>query len=74
MKKEKLISLLNEGLSVEEIPTITNLEEIEKMVKEANFDSETNEKIMKGIKHLEKETIGHARAFSRMIKIATRMK
>lgn len=74
MKKEKLISLLDEGLSVEEIPTITNLREIEEVIKKIKFDSETNEKLAKGIQKMESETIGHANAFSFMIKTAAKMK
>jgi len=70
MKKEELIPLLNEGLSVEELPTITNLKEIEVLIEKMNFNPKTKEEIMKGIKHLEKETIGHAEAFSHMIKMA----
>ncbi|VVB82920.1 Uncharacterised protein [uncultured archaeon] len=74
MKKEKLISLLNEGLSVEEIPTITNLKEIEEVVKKFNFDAETSKKLNEKIQRLEKETIGHANAFSSMIKITAQEK
>jgi hypothetical protein len=74
MKKEKLIFFLNEGLSVEEIPTITNIKEIEEIIKKVNFDEKTSKKLNEGLQHLEKETINHANAFSSMIKTATKMK
>jgi len=74
MKKERLISLLNEGLSVEEIPTITNLKEIEELIKKLNFDAETNKKLNEKLQLLERETIGHANAFSSMIKITAKEK
>jgi dihydroorotate dehydrogenase len=73
-KKEEIISLLTEGLTSEEIPTITNLKEVEEIINRANFNSETSDKLKKRLKQLERETIWHANAFSKMIKIESKIK
>lgn len=74
MKKNDIILLLDEGLSIEEIPTLTNLYELQSLIDSASFDKATALKIKKKINHLRKETINHARIFSRDIKLITKSK
>lgn len=68
MDKNDLIRMLNEGLSVEEIPTISNLEELKELVENSNLDSDIKKKIHKNIDQLIKDTIWHSKAFSSMIR------
>jgi len=65
---------LEEGLSIEEIPTLTNLDELEELIDKANLDRITASEIKKRVDHLRKETINHARIFSKDIKLVTKSK
>jgi len=38
MKKREIILLLEEGLSIEEIPTLTNLDELEELIKRKSLN------------------------------------
>ena len=68
MKKEDLIKISSEGLSMEEIPTISNLEELKEIINTANLDNAVKIKMTKKINHLIKDTINHANIFINLIK------
>lgn len=68
MDKDNLIRMLNEGLSVEEIPTISNLEELKELIESSNIDAEIKKRFHKNIEQLIKDTIWHSKAFSNMIR------
>ena len=74
MKKREIILLLEEGLSIEEIPTLTNLNELEELIDKANLDRITASEIKKRVSHLKKETINHAKIFSKDIKLVAKSK
>ena len=68
MKKEDLIKISSEGLSMEEIPTISNLEELKEIINTANLDNAVKIKMTKKINHLIKDTLWHAKVFINLIK------
>lgn len=70
MKKDELVKLLNEGLSVEEIPMISDLVELKDMVLNSNLDESVKEKMMEHINYLIKDTLWHAKIFSDLIRDA----
>ena len=67
MDKEGLVRMFSEGLSLEEIPTISNLEDIKGIVESSNLDIKLRNKIIKNINHLIKDTIRHAEIFTNLI-------
>lgn len=72
MKKDELILMLEEGLSLEEIPILNKLEEVEDLINQTGFDNEIEKKLKQITKHLKKETIEHSRIFSNLIKDAVK--
>ena len=74
MKKREIILLLEEGLSIEEIPTLTNLDELEELIDKSNLDRITASEIKKRVGYLKKETINHAKIFSKGIKLVVKSK
>lgn len=70
MEKDELVKLLNEGLSVEEIPMISNLVELKYIVPNSNLDDSVKKKMMENINYLIKDTLKHARTFSDLVKDA----
>ena len=68
MKKEELIAMLSEGLTIEEIPTISNLEEIKELVAKSNLSPDIKKRLDKNIAILLRDTITHSKAFSKLIK------
>jgi len=74
MKKEEMILILNEGLSVEELPTLTNLDEIEELIDRLDFDKTMRSKLAKGISKLKIDTLIHARIFSKDLKLVAKSK
>ena len=72
MKNRDLIKMLSESLSVEEIPVISNLEELKAIVDNSNISGLAKAKMLKHIDHLIKDTLQHARIITRLIKGAVK--
>ena len=68
MKKEEMILILNEGLSIEELPTLTNLDDIVELVDSLDFDKATRSKLVKSMNKLKRDTLNHARILSKDLK------
>ncbi len=68
MKKDEVLLLLEEGVSIEEVPTLINLDELEELIDWLQFDPSFKKELMKGIRHLKKETIQHSRFFNELAK------
>ncbi len=68
MKNNNLIKMLSESLSVEEIPMISNLEELRDMVNSSNLDSSVKAGMIKRIEHLIKDTLLHGKIIAKLIR------
>lgn len=74
MKKEEMFLLLSEGLSIEEIPNLTNLDELEDLIEKIDFDAATKGKLTGWIKYLKKDTVKHSKSFTEMIRSVAKSK
>ena len=72
MKNRDLIKMLSESLSIEEIPMISNLEELRGLVNNSSLDSSAKAKMLKHMGHLIKDTLQHARIITGLIKGAVK--
>ena len=68
MDKKELLLMLDEGVTTEEVPTLTNLGDITELVTNSDIDKKTKNKIMDGIKVMRTQTIFHSNEFSRMMR------
>ena len=67
MKNEEIIKMLNEGLSLEEIPTISNLEELKGLIEQSNLDNSIKLNLNKRLNCLIKDTLNHAKIITNLI-------
>lgn len=67
MDKKEIIKILEEGLSLEEISTISNLEELKDAVDKSNIDSNVKKELIKRINILVKDTLSNAKTFAGLI-------
>lgn len=74
MEKDELILILDEGLSIEELPTLTNLDDIAELVDGLDFDKATRSKLAKGINKLKRDTLNHAKILSKDLKRVAKSK
>jgi len=72
MKNKDIIKMLSESLSIEEIPMISNLEELRGLVNNSSLDDYAKAKMLKHIGHLIKDTLQHARIITRLMKGAVK--
>ena len=72
MKNRDIIKMLSESLSIEEIPMISNLEELRGLVNNSSLDDSAKAKMLKHIGHLIKDTLQHARIITGLIKGAVK--
>lgn len=68
MNKEELVNMFTEGLSIEELPTISNLEELRNIVESSDMDKTVKEELLRKLNHLIKDTLRHASTFTELIK------
>ena len=68
MKREEIIRMLTEGLSVEEISTVSNLEELRTLIEGSDLDDRAKKKMLRNLEHLLNETIEHSRTFTELIR------
>ena len=68
MEKGELVRMLSEGLSTEELPMISNLLELEELVKASNLNDQIKKRLLKNIKILTNDTIDHAKIFNSLIR------
>lgn len=59
--------MLEEGQSIEEVPTLGHLSMVEELIEKINFGEPVKKKLMAKINHLKKETLEHSRFFSKEI-------
>ena len=68
MEKGELVRMLSEGLSTEELPMISNLLELEELVKASNLNDPIKKRLLANIKTLTNDTIDHAKIFNSLIR------
>jgi len=72
MKKNELMLFLEEGLTIEEVPLLTLLDEINDLIKNYSYDAATKKEFKQGINLLKKETIDHSRLFTELLSKVTK--
>ncbi len=68
VNKDRAILLMEEALSIEEIPMLVQIDEIGAMIENSDFDKETKDRLSELSNRLKNETIEHARSFNELIK------
>jgi len=74
MKREKTLLLLEEALTLEEVPNFTNLEDLKIMINNLNFDEKTKNELNKKLKVLIIESREHAKTYTELIKYVIKAK
>jgi uncharacterized membrane protein YukC len=69
MEKNEIIALLTQGLSMEDLPMMSSLNELKDMVSNSNLDNQTKNELMKRIGRLVNDTSKHSWAFNDMIRV-----
>ena len=66
--KDRAVLLIEEALSIEEVPLLVLIDEIETMFENSDFEKETKNRLLGLSNSLKRETIEHARSFNGLIK------
>ena len=72
MKKNELLLFLEEGLTIEEVPLLTLLDEIDGLIENYNYDAATKKYLKQGIGLLKRETIEHSKLFTELLSAVTK--
>ena len=64
MAEKEVIETLEEGISMEEVPTLTNIGEMIEILDRVEMDDEVRQELVKRLKHLRRETIRHSATFN----------
>lgn len=68
MEKEELVKMFNEGVSAEEIPVMSYLEELKDLIENSNLEKSIKEKMKENTKRLINDTIRHSKIFTELIR------
>lgn len=68
MENLELVKMFSEGISVEEISTISNLQKIKDMIIQNDFNSDIKEKLLEDVQTLTNETLWHSQVFTNLLK------
>ena len=64
---KKVIEVLEEGISFEEVPTLTNLKKMEELVVNSDMEEKVKDKFLKRIKEIRSDSIKHSSVFNQML-------
>ncbi|PIZ50910.1 hypothetical protein COY27_05500 [Candidatus Woesearchaeota archaeon CG_4_10_14_0_2_um_filter_33_13] len=70
LSSKKAIILFEEAVSLEDIPNMTNIAELEELIDKAKFDKKTETELKNRLKLLRTESVEHSKAFSGLVKYA----
>ena len=74
MKREKALLLLEEALTIEEVPNFTNLEDLRIMIDNLNFDDKIKKELRKKLDTLIIASRKHAKTYTELIKYVAKTK
>ena len=72
MKKKELMLFLEEGLTIEEVPLLTVLDEINDIIEKSNYGDAIKKELKQGINQMKRETINHSKLFTELLSSATK--
>jgi hypothetical protein len=67
MDSEELLLRLDEALTMEEIPVLVKLYELERLAGLLDLDPSTSELLKSGLYRLRKDSVSHSKTFSELI-------
>jgi hypothetical protein len=74
MERNELLLRLDDALTLEEVPVMVRIHDVEELVKKADFDPAVKERILRGLNRMRSDSITHARTFSELIGYVLRSK
>lgn len=72
MGEEELINAIEEGISFEEIPTLTNIRRMREILENTDMDGDTKEKLVGKLDKIRSDTIRHSAVFNDMLEEVNR--
>jgi len=66
-EQENIVELLEEGISMEEIPTLTNLKKMKEILHSTSMDEDVKRKLLKKIRKIQSDSIKHSSIFNKML-------
>lgn len=67
MEKAELISVLNEALSLEEVPSLTSLMELRSMIESSSIADGKKRKFLDCVEFMTVDTVKHSKLFSSLL-------
>jgi len=67
MDKDRLVSFLVEALTIEEVPALTKLAQVESLISQSDLDEEVKCKVFDSIRVLRQESVEHSKVFSDLL-------
>jgi hypothetical protein len=74
MNRDELLLQLDDALTMEEVPMMVRIHELEELVKKSDFDPIVREELLGGLNRLRVDSITHARTFSELMGYVLRKK
>lgn len=66
MEKER-VKVLEEGISLEEIPTLTNVEKMLKLIEKSSMEEDTKQKLVEKVEKIREDSVRHSKIFNRLL-------